>query len=171
MVKALSDGSYLSVIYPSATRAKKQRQAATEGITVRVIDDALPNAAEAQLRDRLLTTLLDEHVTPALELAALSHQRWEVDAVFDELKTHLWQQRRVLRSKTADLVRQEFYGGVLAHDAVRWLMHQAAHRAPPARSKPVLHRARSMATLRTAPIWGLSPQRGQERVGGGLARC
>lgn len=32
----------------------------------------------------------------------------------------------MLRSKTADLVRQEFYGWVLAHYAVRWLMHQAA---------------------------------------------
>jgi len=66
-------------------------------------------------------------------LAALYHERWEVEAVFDELKTHLLQKRRVLRSKTADLVRQEFYGWVLAHYAVRWLMHQAAteHRRPP----------------------------------------
>ena len=46
--------------------------------------------------------------------------------LFDELKTHLLQTRRVLRSKTPDLVRQEFYGWVLAHYAVRWLMHQAA---------------------------------------------
>ena len=38
----------------------------------------------------------------------------------------------MLRSKTADLVRQEFYGWVLAHYAVRWLMHQVAteHRLP-----------------------------------------
>ena len=63
-------------------------------------------------------------VAPALELAALYHERWEVEAVFDELKTHLLQRRRVLRSKTAELVRQEFYGWVLAHYAVRWLMHQ-----------------------------------------------
>ena len=92
----------------------------------------MPNAAEAQLRYRLLTTLLDEKTAPALELAALYHQRWEVESVFDELKTHLLQKRRVLRSKTADLVRQELYGWVLAHYAVRWLMHQAAteHRLP-----------------------------------------
>ena len=83
-------------------------------------------------RYRLLTTLLDDKATPALELAALYHERWEVKAVFDELKTHLLQRRRVLRSKTSDLVRQEFYGWVLAHYAVRWLMHQAAtkHRQP-----------------------------------------
>jgi IS4 transposase len=61
-----------------------------------------------------------------LELAALYHQRWQIEAVFDELKTHLRQGRRVLRSKTAELVRQEFYGWVLAHYAVRWLLHQGA---------------------------------------------
>ena len=126
VVKALGDGSYLSVIYPGGTISKKQRQASTGGITVRVIDYALPDAPEAHPRYRLLTTLLDEKAAPALELAALYHQRWEVEAVFDELKTHLLQQRRVLRSKTSDLVRQEFYGWVLAHYAVRWLMHQAA---------------------------------------------
>ena len=72
---------------------------------------------------------------PALELAALYHERWEVEAVFDELKTHLLQKRRVLRSKKSDLVRQEFYGWVLAHYAVRWLMHQAAtEHAQPDRS-------------------------------------
>ena len=132
VAKALSDGSYLSVIYPAGTLSKKQRQASGDGIAVRVIDYTLPDTAEAQPRYRLLTTLLDEKKAPALELAALYHQRWEVEAVFDELKIHLLQKRRVLRSKTADLVRQEFYGWVLAHYAVRWLMHQAAteHRLP-----------------------------------------
>lgn len=126
VVKALSDGSYLSTIYPAGILSKKQRQASDAGVTVRVIDYALPNAAASQPRYRLLTTLLDETKAPALELATLYHQRWEVEAVFDELKVHLRQGRRVLRSKKADLVRQEFYGWVLAHYAVRWLMHQAA---------------------------------------------
>ena len=127
VVKALGDGSYLSDI-----RSKKQRDASSAGITVRVIDYALPSAADTQPRYRLLSTLLNEKKAPALELATLYHERWEVEAVFDELKVHLLQKRRVLRSKTADLVRQEFYGWVLAHYAVRWLMHQAAprHRLP-----------------------------------------
>jgi hypothetical protein len=81
--------------------------------------DALP-------RYRLLTSLLDPAAAPAMALASLYHQRWQVEAVFDELKTHLLQRRRVLRSKTPTLVRQEFYGWVLAHYAVRWLMHQGA---------------------------------------------
>ena len=124
VIKALSDGSYQSVIYPSHIGSAKQRQATGSGICVRVIDYTLPdadgaNAAPSAARYRLLTTLLDEKTAPALALATLYHQRWEVEAVFDELKTHLLQRRRVLRSKTPDLVRQEFYGWVLAHYAMR----------------------------------------------------
>lgn len=127
IVKALSDGSYLSVIYPGRVLSAKQRETSTEAITVRVIDYALPGLANTlEPRHRLITTLLNEKIAPALALATLYHERWEVEAVFDELKTHQLRGRRVLRSKSADLVRQEFYGWVLAHYAVRWLMHQAA---------------------------------------------
>jgi IS4 transposase len=105
--QALSDGSYLSALSPTK---KGRRAGAAEAIAVRVIEYALPDLPDAQPRYRLLTTLLDPVVAPALELAALYHERWQVEAVFDELKTHLRQSRRVLRSKTAELVRQEFYG-------------------------------------------------------------
>jgi hypothetical protein len=127
--RALSDGSYLSALYPTK---QGRRAGAAEAIAVRVIEYALPGLPDAQPRYRLLTTLLDPLVAPALELAGLYHERWQVEAVFDELKTHLRQSRRVLRSKTAELVRQEFYGWVLAHYAVRWLLHQGAsrHRTP-----------------------------------------
>ena len=121
--RVLDDGSFLSVIAPTGVG---RAEAAAQAITVRVIEYALPGADAAQPRYRLLTTLLDPGVAPAMELAALYHQRWEIEAVFDELKTHLRQSRRVLRSKTPELVRQEFYGWVLAHYAVRWLMHQGA---------------------------------------------
>ena len=123
--RMLADGSYISEIYPPA---KGRREAAAQAIEVRVIEYALPGLPDAQPRYRLLSTLLDAHAAPALELAALYHERWQVEAVFDELKTHLHQRRRVLRSKTAELVKQEFYGWVLAHRAVRWLMHEGASR-------------------------------------------
>ena len=121
--QALEDGSYLSALYaPSKSPARRDARSA---LAVRVVEYGLPGSDE---RYRLLTSLLDPKAAPALELAALYHQRWQVEAVFDELKTHLAQRRRVLRSKTAELVRQEFYGWVLAHYAVRWLMHEAAQR-------------------------------------------
>ena len=121
--RELAEGSYLSVIYPPG---KGRRAGAAEAITVRVIEYELPGLPDAHPRYRLLCTLLDPAAAPAMELAALYHDRWEVEAVFDELKTHLLQRRRVFRSKTAELVRQEFHGWVLAHYAVRWLMHQGA---------------------------------------------
>ena len=62
-------------------------------------------------------------------LSTSYHERWEVEGVFDEVKTHLHQRRRVLRSKKPDLVRQEFYGWVLAHYAVRWLPYASHDRA------------------------------------------
>jgi hypothetical protein len=122
VVKLLEDGSYLSVIYPDAQSRRSRRGE----ITLRVIEYALPGVADAQERYRLITTLLDPTQAPALELATLYHERWEAEGVFDELKTHLVQRRRTLRSKTPQGVRQEFYGWVLAHYAVCWLMHQAA---------------------------------------------
>ncbi len=124
MHRELADGSYLSVIYPPG---KGRRAGAAEAIVVRVIEYELPGLPDAQPRYRLLSTLLDPATAPAMELAALYHERWQVEAVFDELKTHLLQRRRVLRSKTAELVRQEFCGWVLAHYAVRRLMHQGAN--------------------------------------------
>ena len=125
----LEDGSYLSVI---STAGVRRAQAREQAIPVRVIEYAMPGDGDAQPRYRLLTTLLDASVAPAMEMAALYHQRWEIEAVFDELKTHLRQSRRVLRSKTPELVQQEFYGWILAHYAVRWLLHQGAirHRLP-----------------------------------------
>ena len=129
VLQLLDDGSFLSQIAPAGV---SRAQAAEQAITVRVTEYTLPGDAQALSRYRLLTTLLDAQLAPAQELAALYHQRWEIEAVFDELKTHLRQARRVLRSKTPELLRQEFYGWVLAHYAVRWLLHQGAarHRMP-----------------------------------------
>lgn len=121
----LDDGSYLSEIRPTGVT---KAEAAMQAITVRVIEYSLPKLPDAQPRYRLLTSLLDDKSAPAAQLAALYHERWHAEGVFDELKTHLRQGRRLLRSKTAQGVRQEFYGWVLAHYAVRWLLHEGATR-------------------------------------------
>ena len=127
--RMLSDGSYLSTIRPTGVT---QAQAQARAMTVRVIDYELPKLPDSEPHYRLITTLLDDKAAPAMELAELYHRRWEMEAIYDELKTHLRQSRRVLRSKTAELVRQEFYGWVLMHYAVRWLLHHGAarHRIP-----------------------------------------
>jgi hypothetical protein len=121
----LPDGSYLSRIYPS----QEDRRRNTNGVVVRVIDYQLEGVAGAEPMYRLVTTILDPEQAPALELAALYHERWEIETALDELKTHLRGARIVLRSKRPDLVRQEFYGLLMAHFAIRGLMHEAALKA------------------------------------------
>src|SRR5204862_5432431 len=78
---------------------------------------------------RLITTILDHEQAPAKELAALYQERWEIETTLDELKTHLRGAQMVLRSKTPELVRQEFFGLLMAHFAIRGLMHEAALKA------------------------------------------
>jgi hypothetical protein len=123
--KRLPDGSYLSRIYPSETDRRRK----TNGITVRVIDDRLDGVADAEPIDRLVTTVLDHNKAPADELAALYHERWDIETAIGELKTRLRGARIILRSRTPELVRQEFHGLLMAHFAVRGLMHEAALKA------------------------------------------
>jgi hypothetical protein len=123
--RRLPDGSYLSRIYMSTSDRRNQRKA----IVVRAIDYRLKDVPGAEPIYRLITSILDPKQAPAKELAALYHERWEIETALDELKTHLRGAQIVLRSKTPELVQQEFYGLLMAHFAVRGLMHEAALRA------------------------------------------
>jgi hypothetical protein len=121
----LPDGSYISRIYASTSDRRNRRN----GITVRVIDYRLEDVEGAEPVYRLITTILDHTLAPAAELAALYHERWEIETALDELKTHLRGAQIVLRSKTPELVKQEFFGLLMAHFAIRGLMHEAALKA------------------------------------------
>lgn len=123
--KRLPDGSYLSRIYASTSDRRNERN----GIVVRVIDYRLKDVKDAESVYRLITTVLDPEQAPAKELAALYHERWEIETALDELKTHLRGAQIVLRSKTPELVKQEFFGLLMAHFAIRGLMHEAALKA------------------------------------------
>jgi Insertion element 4 transposase N-terminal/Transposase DDE domain len=121
----LADGSYLTTIHPG----EKDRRHKAGGVRVRVVEYRLEGVAHAEPLYRLVTTILDPAPAPAETLAALYHERWEIEGALAELKTHLRGARVVLRSKTPELVRQEFWGLLLARFAVRGLMHEAALRA------------------------------------------
>jgi DDE family transposase len=121
----LTDGSFLAQIYPSSTARRRDEQ----GIELRVIEYALDTAAgPGQETYRLITSLLDERAFPAEQLAATYHERWEIETALDEVKVHQWAHPRPLRSKHPREVIQEVYGLLLAHLAIRTVMHQAALR-------------------------------------------
>jgi Transposase DDE domain len=159
--RTLDDGSYLSTIRPTGVSAVEARARA---ITVRVIDYTLPKLPGAEPHYRLLTTLLDPLSAPTMELAELYHRRWDIEAVYDELKTHLRQGRRVLRSKTPELVRQEFYGWVLMHYTVRWLLYQSAarHRIP---QEDLSFTGHVQLIRQQQPLSGAFPPRAPEKAG------
>jgi hypothetical protein len=121
----LDDGSYLSSLH-EIVNFKRRR----EGIPVRVVEYALvePGRPQAEsTRYRLLTTILDPALAPAAELAACYRERWEFESLLDEIKSHERGPRVVLRSKKPDGVRQEAYGYLCLHYAIRVLMHDAAN--------------------------------------------
>ncbi len=120
--KRLDDGSYLSHVFPGSYDRKVNRN----GVAVRVVEYRLKGASDTAEIYRLITTILDPESAPAKELAALYHDRWEIETAFGELKTQLRGAGIVLRSKTPELVLQECYGLLMAHYAIRGLMHEAA---------------------------------------------
>lgn len=83
----------------------------------------------------VFTSLLNPATHPAAAIAALYHERWELELAFDELKTHTCERVEALRSKAPGRVDQELWGLLLAYNLVRLVMSRAAPRAdvPPGR--------------------------------------
>jgi len=119
----LLDGSYLTWIYEDQDHHRGERML-VRVITYTFTDPRIPGAGEQVYR--LVTTLLDPFLYPAREIAVLYHERWHVEVVIDEARTHLRLSARTLRSLTPEGVIQEIYALVLAHLVVRTLMLQAA---------------------------------------------
>jgi hypothetical protein len=126
-VQALPDGSYLAYLYPSDYQRKRRG----EHLLVRVIEYTIddPHRPGHGERHRLVTSLLDAQTYPAHTLACEYHQRWEIEIIIDEVDTHQRLPNLPLRSQTPVGVIQEAYGLLIAHYAVRTVMHDAALRA------------------------------------------
>ena len=122
VVEALDDGSWRSVIRGSGRDRRRSRGE----LPVRIVAYRIEGGDETVM---LATTLLDHRAALAAELAALYHERWEIETAYDEVKTRIFGPGAALRSKTPDLVYQEIDGLMLAHYAVRRLIHEAADKA------------------------------------------
>jgi len=123
-VRHLPDGSFLSEIFPNQHDRSKGRN----GIKVRIIEYTIADPdreGHGQLH-RLITSLMDHKVAPALVLVKEYHQRWEVEIVIDEIDTHQRVHKRPMRSQKPAGIIQEAYGMLIAHYLVRFFMHEAA---------------------------------------------
>ena len=100
----LSDGSFLTTLYPS----DRARRIGADGLQVRVIEYTIDDPARPR-----------------------PDERWEIETVLDEVKVHQIDRRPAphLRSRHPREVVQEIYGLALAHRAIHCLMTEAAARA------------------------------------------
>lgn len=144
VLRPLADGSLLAYLRPS------DRRRAGERTLVRVVRHTVtdPRLAGYGAEHRLVTTLLDPTAAPALALARASHERWECALTIDAVDTHQRLAGRVRRSQSPVGVVQERYGLLLAHYAVRALLHEAACRAAVAPDR--LSFTRALELLRDA---------------------
>ena len=100
-------------------------------IPVRVVEYTVTGSAEDREPEafRLITTVLDPEDVTAAEIAAAYHERWEYEIALKEIETQMLKAGSGLRSKSPELVRQELWGLLLAHYAIRSLMTEAAESA------------------------------------------
>ena len=131
--RRLYDGSCISEIEASRKKERHASAFADDGekyksVKVRVIPFVIRNDSGGVVDNgRLLTTLLDPAKYHAQELIDIYTERWEEEMGFDEMKTHLMRGAQDnLRSKTADLVRQEFWAMLIAHYLIRKIIYEAS---------------------------------------------
>ena len=121
-LKVLPDRSYLSEIRSSR---KSPAGRSAPPIPVRVIEYTITVGAKVE-HYRMITTLLRIRSGKAMELARLYERRWNVESSLQEIKTTLRGRRVLLRSRLPELVKQDFYGLLLAYFGLRCLIHEAA---------------------------------------------
>lgn len=124
VVERWSDGTYLAYLYPRDLARRRAGERLLVRVVEWVIDD--PDRPGHGETHRLLTTLLDPQLYPALDLICLYHERWEIELAMDEMDTHQRLLNRPLRSLKPEGVIQELYGWLIAHFIIRSIMHSAA---------------------------------------------
>ena len=122
VVEYLRDGSYLGLLKDAEKGGK---------LLVRVMEYRIDNPQRGDCKEvhRLVTDLMDEKVTPAIELIELYHERWEIEISFDELKTHFFKRpttQPFFRSQRKEGVIQELYALLMVYRVIRSLMQEAA---------------------------------------------
>lgn len=120
-LKTLGPGDSLVEIRPSA-QVRRKYPGMPETFEVRVISYRI----KGYRPQKIITSMLDPVKYPASEMAALYHERWELELGYDEIKTHLLEREESLRSRKPAGVLQEVAGIGIAYNLVRVEMERVA---------------------------------------------
>ena len=120
-VKQLDDGSHIIKIYDAKDRRKEAP------LEARFIQYKVTGAPSKETIF-LITSILDPEAANAEEIAQLYHERWEYENALDEFKTHMGAGSIVMRSKTPELVLQEYWATMMTFLVIRKNMSEAAAR-------------------------------------------
>lgn len=135
-IEVLADGTWIAEIRKKSVQSSTARipldkigdlDLATH-IKVRVVEYQIAgyrDSDKASETFRLITTILDPNEASAEDLANAYHERWEIETAFHEIECQLLNNAG-LRSKTPDMIEQEFWGLLISHYAIRSFMSEAA---------------------------------------------
>lgn len=119
----LDDGSFLAELVWGDAPVGHPNHLSVRVVTYTLDDPQRPGHGE---QHRLITSLLDPQVAPALDLVCTYHERWEIEVTIDELDTHQRLSQQPFRSQHPIGVIQEVYALLLAHFVIRCWILQAA---------------------------------------------
>ncbi|MGH4000079.1 MAG: IS4 family transposase [Pseudonocardiaceae bacterium] len=171
VLEVFADGSYRSVLLDPKEQRQIRKRARKKGpgrhgdvsvleaagLPCRVVEYRIGNRDDSGEIICLITSIMDPEAAPSYDLAALYHERWELEVTLDEIEIHQLGHGRVLRSKSPAMVRQEIWGILLTHYAIRHLMHEAADTADVDPDRLSFIRSLRLVRRQTTDQAGFSP--------------
>jgi hypothetical protein len=126
-LEVLPDGSELVILHESGGMHARRRREAPESRPGRLPDTiarlvaftitaVTASGKRKTTRMRVLTTLLDHEAFPAMDIAVLYAERWQIEIAFLHLKKTVCGPRRPLRGQSPELARQEAWALLLIHN-------------------------------------------------------
>jgi Insertion element 4 transposase N-terminal/Transposase DDE domain len=160
VLKSLGENDSLVEI-TTPKRCRREHPTVPETLVVRAVRYQYPGFRP----QTLLTSLVDPEAFPAREIAALYHERWELELGFDEIKTHALEREESLRSKSPERTRQEVWGLAVAYNLIRLQMGRVGKKIglPPTRIS-FRHSLLLIRGFWWATAWTASPGKIPERL-------
>ncbi len=140
--------------------SKETWQALPEQLTLRKIKVTVAAPGFRVKTFYLVTTLTDDSTYSAAELADLYYQRWDVELFFRDIKTTMGMD--ILRCRTPGMVNKEILMHLIAYNAIRLLIFDAARKAMQS-SRQISFKASLQALRQWEPLFNRIDMNDQER--------